>query len=86
MKATVYVRVGKADRGSVKGRLYVRAGSKPDYAPLENASGFVPTVAFAIQIDIPESLFRQAERVIAELDVSETTMKVAAEIQSPEAG
>lgn len=84
MKSKIYIRVGRGTTGSLRGRSYVRASGKLDHTPLENADGPVPTVYFAVAVDIPDSLFAQAERVIAELDVTADSAKVAAEIQVPE--
>lgn len=83
MKTKIYVRVGRGVSGSLRGRTYTKASTKPDHSPLENADGHVPTVAFAIALDIPDSLFSQAERVLAELTVSESTSAVAASIEVP---
>ncbi len=86
MKYPIYLRIAKTDgRKGYK----VSAHTEPNNTPLEsgnNYSGkeFHPTVSFCVQIDIPDELFNQASRVIAELNVGMKEAKVNGEIVLPE--
>lgn len=76
MKVRVHMRVGKGSRGP-----QVHASVKPSDRPLADSSGVpIPTVAFAIDFDLPEALFHRAEEVIAKLTVPEDQAKIAAEV------
>lgn len=79
----VHLRVGRAVVGRSKGVIYVDAGKKPNHEPLRNAQGAIPTVAFAVNIDVPDHLFRNAERVIADLKVTSSKANICAEVQAP---
>ena len=84
MKYPIYLRVAKT--GSRKG-YKVSASSLPNNEPLNSGSyntTWFPTVMFAVNIDIPDELFNQAERVIAELNVSLKEARVSSEIVLPE--
>lgn len=78
MKVRVYLRVAKTQtkRGfSVDGR------NTPTNRPLEDRTRVLPTVAFALDLDIPDALFAQAERVIAEISIPEEATQIAADVQ-----
>ncbi|MCP6719718.1 MAG: hypothetical protein KJI72_00110 [Patescibacteria group bacterium] len=79
-KVRAYIRVGKSKRIDYK----VSASPKPNYAPLESLRGmrkeFQPTVAFAVDFDIPDELFEQAEKLIGEVKVSADQATIAADI------
>lgn len=79
----VYLRVGKARTGSTRGRLYTSASTKVNHEPLTNAQGFVPTIAFAVNIEIPDHLFNNAEKVIADLKVTSSKADICAEVEAP---
>lgn len=67
MKVRAYLRVGKQRSGKPK----VMASSRPSSTPVYDARNTIlPTIAFAIDLNIPDELFLQAEHVIAELDVT----------------
>lgn len=83
MATKIYVRVGKAVRGSSRGRTYVSASTTVNHEPLRNSQGFVPTVAFAVEIEVPDHLFRNAEKVIASMKVTSSKADICAEIQAP---
>ena len=84
MAATkIYVRVGKSVRGSTRGRTYVSASTKASHEPLQNSQGFVPTVAFAVEVEVPDHLFRNAEKVIANLKVTSSKADICAEVAAP---
>lgn len=86
MKVKVYMRLGKRTRRSKYGPAVVEAGVKPSLKPLsENNGTILPTVAFAVELDVPDSAFEQAEKVIAEIEVDEQSFDIAAEVRKPEA-
>jgi len=81
MKAKVYLRVARGPRGPK-----VAATITPNYAPLMVGSpGYneraLPTVAFAIALDIPEEVLAHAEQVIAELEVPAERALIAAVVE-----
>jgi len=72
MKTKIYLRVAKNKRNGVT----VSASSKPNYNPLESPSGYkktsnLPTLAFAISVDIPDESFKRAEKIVADLILKE---------------
>lgn len=79
MNLRVYLRVAHQPSGKPK----VAAGVRPSKLPLYDSSGNrpIPTVAFAIDLDLPDAMFRAAERVIAELTVPESAAEVAAKVR-----
>ena len=78
MKTTVYMRVGKQRNRRIKTDART---SKPTSAPLYESNGDpMPTVAFALTVDLPDAMFDQARRVIAELTVPDEQAEVAAEV------
>lgn len=83
MKVRAYLRVAKTGRGS-RSPYKIHASSKPDHRPLSSGYGrsetVLPTVAFAIDVDIPDKLFKQAEQVIAEITIPEDQAVIAAEV------
>lgn len=73
MKVKAYMRVAKGANGKPK----VAATVKPARTPLADGSGnHLMTVAFAIELDIPESLFRRGEQVVATLHLAEDATNV----------
>lgn len=76
MKVKVYMRVAKDRRGRTK----VVATSRPSPAPLHNSDGPLPTVAFGVELDLPDVMFRQAEQVIATLTIPESEAEIAMEV------
>lgn len=86
MKYTIYLRVAKTTgRKGYK----VSAASVPNNEPLNNGQlsyrngEFYPTVAFAVNVDIPDEMFNQAARVIADLNVAMKEAQVTTEIILP---
>lgn len=79
MKCKVYMRVAKSS--GPKG-YKVAASIRPNYQALTLGSGYseraVPTAAFALELDIPEAIFKRAEQVLAELELDEGDVQVAA--------
>lgn len=83
MKYPIYLRIAKT--GTRKG-YKVSAASTPNNEPLNSGSyntTWFPTVMFAVNIDIPDELFEQAERVIAELNVGMEEAQISSEIVLP---
>lgn len=68
----------------------VSASTKSSSEPLKIAGSYnnpdqwLPTVGFAVDFNIPDELFSQAQQVIAEIDVTQKGAKVLAEIPVPE--
>lgn len=76
MKVKAYVRVGKPEYGRVK----VSASNKPNEAPLTDSQGPVPTVAFAVEVELPDVMFKRAQQIIADLKVPESQATIAAKV------
>lgn len=81
MKAKVYLRFAQSE---TKGFL-VRAGNSPSADPIitprEGKDVALPTVAFAVVLDIPDAAFRRAEAVLAEIEVPEGAISVSAQVR-----
>lgn len=80
MKAKVYLRVAKHPHGR-NASFKVHASTKADARPLTAGSGFseraLPTIAFAVVVNIPDEAFKAAEQVLAEIDVPADLLAVA---------
>lgn len=84
MKIRTYIRVA---RNGYKAK--VDAATSENQTPLYTAGyggskNFLPTVAFAIDLVIPDELFSSASRVIAEINVATKEAKVLGEMLVPE--
>lgn len=78
-KVKVHLRVAK--QGGPRNTHKVVATLKPSRMALITTHGEpLPTVSFAIVLDIDPEAFRQAERVIAELQVGPEQVAVVAEM------
>jgi hypothetical protein len=78
MKAKIYMRVAKT--GGSKG-FKATAATRPNPKALEDSYGdALPTVAFAVLLDIPDAAFKHAEQVLAEIDIPEDRIAVAMEV------
>lgn len=79
MKTKIYLRITNK---TGKGKPSVKVSMKPDYSPIESVgyygrkSKFYPTVAFAVEIDIPDASFKRAEEVVATLNLMEDKVKI----------
>jgi len=83
MKVKIYLRVAKNTGGRTA--FKVDARPTPDYRPLNKGQGTytetpLPTAAFAVVLDVPDELFRHAERVLAEIEIPADKAVVAAEV------
>lgn len=81
MKVRTYMRVAR--KPNSRGKAAVAATTKPTAHPLADINGPLPTVYFAIEFDIPDSLLDRAQEVIAEIKVDGRKAKIAAEIETP---
>ena len=78
MKVKTHLRVAydKKRRAS-----HVIANVNPSTTPISNSKGDpLPTVAFAIVLDIPDEMFRQAEQIIAEIQIPADQAQIAADV------
>lgn len=85
MKIPVYLRVAKTD--GRKG-YRVTASATPNHEPIwseayRNGRTYHPTIAFAVNLNIPDEMFDSAERVVAELNVAMKDAEVSTEIALP---
>jgi hypothetical protein len=80
MKARVYLRIAKMKKTSRNPGYKVQAGVRPSDVPLSTESQWLPTVAFALDLDIPDEKFAEAEQVIAEIVIPEDQAVIAAEV------
>lgn len=85
MKVKTYLRVARDSR---RGTTKVVASAKPNLAPLTKGSArsevYLPTIHFAIELDIAPDAFAQAEKVIGTLAIPAAAITVAAEVISHE--
>lgn len=80
MKTKIYMRIAKHPTGR-KATYKVHAGTEPDQRPLIGPSAQVlPTVAFAVEFEIPDAAFRGAEQVIAQINIPESELEIAADV------
>jgi hypothetical protein len=82
MKVKAYLRVAKT-KGPT--RFKITASTRPNYHALETGgyqSRALPTAAFALTLDIPDTLFAHAEQVLADIELTEADVRVAAEVAS----
>ena len=81
MKVRAYVRVGK-NSASARKPYRVDASASANHLPLVASTGqTLPTIAFAIDLDIPDEMFNKAEQVIAEIVIPEEAVEIAAEVK-----
>lgn len=79
MEVMAHIRVAKHPRGR-KG-YQVDATTKRNHHPLYDSQGRVlPTVNFAVKLDIPDKAFTEAANVVAELRIPEEKLEIAAEV------
>ncbi len=77
MRVKAFIRVAKGYSGKAK----IAANVRPSDEPLKDSNGYaLPTVSFAIQLSIPDSLINRAEQVIAEVTIPEEQAEILAEV------
>ena len=79
-RVKIYMRVARNGN-----RFKFAANHKPIITPLSSEKFFFPTVGFALMLDIPDEMFKQAERVIAEVKIPEEQVQICAEVTEVEA-
>lgn len=78
-KVRTCLRVGRKPQS---GGFLVSAQNNPNPRPLESKPGkAIPTVSFAILLDIPDAMFDRAGEVVAEITVPEEDIVIAAKVQ-----
>lgn len=83
MKAKVYLRVARHAHGRAR-RYKVEASPRPSHEPVRDSKQqALPTVAFAIELDLPDHLFDRAQAVIAEINITGSQAKIAAKVATP---
>jgi hypothetical protein len=76
-KVRAHLRVAKTQN-----KYRVNATSRPAVGPLTDVRGEpLATVAFAIDLVIPDEAFKQAARVIAEVEIPADALRVDAEVR-----
>lgn len=79
MKTTVYLRAARSKNGR---KAIVEATARPSYRPLHDHQAVaLPTVYFALDLVIPDDMFKVAERVVAELTLSAPDESIAAAVR-----
>lgn len=85
MKTTIYLRIAKGGRKGFK----VSASTTPDHSPMIHKGGYkegdvyLPTVSFGMNIDIDDQMFKQAETIVADINVAMKEGKINSEIVIP---
>ena len=78
MRIRAYMRVAESPRS----RPRITVTTKPNGRALTDAGGHeLPTVAFAVDFEVPDAMFRQAEQVIATISVPESAATIAADVR-----
>jgi len=82
-KIKAYIRIGKHKKG-----YKVAASGKPNYEPLKvsnygTGGKFIPTVAFGIEFEIPDKLFKGASLIIGMVNVGEDEVKISTSFPVP---
>jgi hypothetical protein len=81
MKVRTYVRVARGRNRKTKVAATVRSTDEPLYDSNREA---LPTVSFALDLDIPDAMFDRARQVIAEIAVPEEAAEIAASVKRVE--
>lgn len=85
MKVKTYLRVAKNDGGRTPYK--VEASARPNNKPLTAGEGrherVLPTISFAVVLDIDPAAFEQAEQVLAEIEIPTAAINVAAYAEQP---
>lgn len=85
MQVTVYLRVARG----LSGKPTVAASVKPNWTPLMSNKGnrdkkALPTAAFALKLDVPNEVMRQAEQVVADINLPAGQAQVCAAVTDTE--
>jgi hypothetical protein len=82
MKCRVYLRVAKTKKRSNSPGYKVAATLKvkASHEPLNTDARFLPTAAFAVDLDIPDVMFERASEVLAELVIDPEDAAIAVQI------
>lgn len=84
MKVRTYIRVAKKAPGSRSPHYMLKANVTPSTEPLYSGPEPLPTVSFAIDLDLPDEMFKTAERVIAEIVIPPEAAEIAATVYQEE--
>lgn len=84
MKTKIYIRIGQNKNGKLK----VVGGSRPSYdtllgPPHLGVTSVLPTVAFAVEIEFPDVLLKQAEQVAAKINLDKKNAVVCGTVVAP---
>lgn len=85
MKATVYLRIAKGGKKGFK----VEASTTPNNTPILQKGGYnqadvyLPTVSFGVDFDLDDKLFKQAETIVATINVAMKDGAIANELVVP---
>lgn len=85
MKTTVYLRIAKGGKKGFK----VEASTVPNNIPIIQKGGYgssdlyLPTVSFGVEFDLDEKLFKQAETIVASINVAMKDGVIANELIVP---
>lgn len=81
MIVRAHLRVAKHPRG---GKHKIAVSTRPSPSPLTDSSlNAMPTIAFAIDLNIPDEMFVQAQRVVATIDVSADDVTIPVKLVQP---
>lgn len=76
-KVRAYIRIAEKQNGE----HVVHASQKPNHEPVKTYAGqHLPTASFALDLDVPDEMFRRAEQVLAEIKIMEDGMDIATEV------
>lgn len=85
MKAKIYLRIGLKRKG---GFAAAATTSRPNYdalrgTPVYGVTPILPTLAFAVEFEIPETLLRQAEQVAVKINLEGKQVSIGGAIAVP---
>lgn len=84
MKTKIYLRIAKNKKSGIAVSATTRPSHEPLHAQTYGKAAF-PTVAFAVEFDIPDELFKQAEEVVAKINLRKKNGVVCGKISAPAA-
>lgn len=81
MKTRIYLRVAKGGRKGFRVSASPEPTNEPIKIPANHSSvQFLPTVSFAVDFEIPDELFYQAETPVAEINLAIKNAKIEGSI------